>query len=192
MMPRPRRIGHVGLVARDLDRMVSFYCDVVGMQVADRMPFAETSAIREGVWLRIGTDHHVISMFDLREQSEQAPPSQSSYPTPSAGLHHIAFEMASFEDLRRAARQVREREIPLQGMRTGGPGMQLRLYFWDPEGNIIELYWALDQIGWDGQSRPFTPVESIDIESVDIERWLENKGPEFSRGPVGASVGSDG
>lgn len=190
MMPRPRRIGHVGLVARDLERMVRFYCDVIGMQVVDRMAFPETSPIRDGVWLRIGTDHHVISMFDLRE-GEAAPPARDSYPLPPAGLHHIAFEMACFEDLRRAARVVRERGLPLQGMRTGGPGCQLRLYLWDPEGNIVELYWALDQIGWDGRPRPFPPVENIDLESFDLGAWLEAKGPEFASAPVGATVGED-
>ncbi len=190
MMPRPRRIGHVGIVARDLARMVEFYCDVLGMRVADRMTFPETSPIRDGVWLRIGTDHHVLSMFDLRE-GEAAPEPQDSYPIPKGGLHHVAYEMASFEDLKRAAKQVREREIPLQGMRTGGPGCQLRLYFWDPEGNIIELYWALDQIGWDGQSRPFPPVENIDIESLDVDSWLDGKGEEFAVGPIGAAIAGE-
>ncbi|MBS1843390.1 MAG: VOC family protein [Actinobacteria bacterium] len=188
MIPRPRRIGHVGLVARDLERMVRFYCEVIGMQVSDRMSFPETSPIRDGVWLRIGTDHHVLSMFDLRDGAE-APTAQDSYPLPSHGLHHMAFEMASFEDLRRAARVVREQQIPLQGMRTGGPGCQLRLYLWDPEGNIIELYWALDQIGWDGRARPYPPVETINLESVDVDSWLEWKGAEFASAPLGAPAG---
>jgi catechol-2,3-dioxygenase len=191
MMPRPRRIGHVGLVARDLERMVRFYCDVIGMRVTDRMSFPESSPIRDGVWLRINSDHHVISVFDLREAVEQAPPPQDSYPVPTAGLHHLAFEMASFEDLRGAARVVREQQVPLQGMRTGGPGCQLRLYMWDPEGNIVELYWALDQIGWDGRARPFPPVETIDLESLDVERWLEEKGSEFASASLGAPVGGE-
>jgi catechol 2,3-dioxygenase len=189
MIPRPRRIGHVGLVARDLERMVRFYSEVIGMQESDRMSFPPESPIREGVWLRIGNDHHVLSMFDLRE-GDEAPPVQDHYPIPTHGLHHIAFEMASFEDLRRAARAVREQRLPLQGMRTGGPGCQLRLYVWDPEGNIVELYWALDQIGWDGQTRPYPPVENVDLEQLDVERWLEDKGPEFTRPAVGAAAGN--
>jgi catechol-2,3-dioxygenase len=107
---------------------------------------------------------------------------------PSHGLHHVAFEMASFADLRRAAQAVREHRLPLQGMRTGGPGCQLRLYLWDPEGNIIELYWALDQIGWDGRTRPFPPVENVDLESLDVDRWLEAKGPEFASVPIGVAA----
>lgn len=189
MIPRPRRIGHIGLVARDLEGMVDFYCTVLGLQVVDRMPFPESSPLRDGVWLRLDSDHHVISMFDLRAPGE--PPTGEPHQVRDSGLHHIAFEMASFEDLRRAARAVREREIPVQGMRTGGPGCQLRLYFWDPEDNIVELYWALDQIGWDGRSRPFPPVETIDLESLDVDGWLESKGPEFAPWLVGAGAGRD-
>lgn len=188
MIPRPRRIGHVGLVARDLQRMVGFYCEVIGMKVSDRMSFPESSPIREGVWLRVDNDHHVISMFDLRD-GDEAPPPQDSYPIPTHGLHHVAFEMASFADLRRAAQVVREQSLPLQGMRTGGPGCQLRLYLWDPEGNIVELYWALDQIGWDGRARPYPPVENIDLEQLDVDHWLEEKDPEIRSTAVGATTG---
>jgi catechol 2,3-dioxygenase len=174
---RPRRIGHIGMVARDLDSMVDFYCGVLGMQVSDRMTFPETSPLREGAWLRINNDHHVISMFDLRQTPDEV---VEERPAPKPGLHHLAFEMQSFSDLRRAARYVREHNLPLQGQRTGGPGCQLRLYFFDPEGNIIELYWALDQIGWDGKARPFPPVADIDLETMDVDAWLESKGPNFA------------
>jgi catechol-2,3-dioxygenase len=184
MTVRPRRIGHVGMVARDLARMVAFYEDTLGMQVSDRMPYPEDSPYHEAVWMRINADHHVISMFGLRESA--APTGEERLP--HAGVHHVAFEMQSFEDLRRVARYVREREIPLQGVRTGGPGCQLRVYFWDPEDNMIELYWALDQVGWDGATRPFPPVETIDLESFDLGVGLEGKGPAFKPNAAQASI----
>ena len=161
--------------------MVDFYGEVLDMQVSDRMPFPESSPFREGAWLRCNSDHHVISMFDLREPSSTP---LESRPAPRPGLHHIAFEMSSFDDLKRAVRFVREHDLPLQGTRTGGPGCQLRLYFWDPEGNMIELYWALDQIGWEGRARPYPPVETIDIEAMDIDAWLKMKGSEFASASV--------
>lgn len=188
MSVRPRRIGHIGLVARDLARMVAFYEDTLGMLVSDRMPYPEDSPFEEAVWLRINTDHHVISMFGLRDGGDGNGSDREARP----GMHHVAFEMESFEDLRQIARHVREAAIPLQGVRTGGPGCQLRLYFWDPEDNLIELYWALDQIGWDGASRPFPPVEAIDLEAFDVDAWLEWKGPAFKPDAAPASVAGVG
>jgi catechol 2,3-dioxygenase len=186
MSIRPRSIGHIGLIARDLERFVSFYERVLGLQVSDRMPYPEDSPFYEGVWLRCNSEHHVISVFGLREPSNGPSAARAG----RHGLHHLAFEMASFEDLKRAARYVRENGIPLQGMRTGGPGVQLRLYLWDPEDNIVELYWAMDQVGWDGRTRPYPPVTDIDLETIDVDAWLEMKGPEFNAGvePAEASA----
>jgi catechol 2,3-dioxygenase-like lactoylglutathione lyase family enzyme len=107
MTVRPRRIGHVGMVARDLSRMVAFYEDTLGMQVSDRMPYPEDSPYHEAVWMRINADHHVISMFGLRESADPTGEER----LPHAGVHHVAFEMQSFEDLRRIARYVREPEL---------------------------------------------------------------------------------
>jgi catechol-2,3-dioxygenase len=186
MSVRPRGIGHVGLIARDLEAFVSFYERVLGLQVSDRMPYPEDSPFYEGVWMRCNSDHHVISVFGLREPSDGPSTARAT----RHGLHHIAFEMASFDDLKRAARYVREQEIPLQGMRTGGPGVQLRLYFWDPEDNIVELYWAMDKVGWDGRTRPYPPLTDVDIETLDVDAWLEMKGPEFKPGAGRVAAGA--
>jgi catechol 2,3-dioxygenase len=187
---RPRAIGHVGLIARDLERFVSFYEQVLGLRVSDRMPFPDESPFYEGVWLRCNSDHHVLSVFGLRTPCGDGVGLPSAARAGRPGLHHLGFEMASFEDLKRAACYVRSNEIPLQGMRTGGPGVQLRLYFWDPEDNIVELYWAMDQVGWDGSTRPFPPVTNIDIESIDVDAWLDMKGPEFKPGAEPVAAGT--
>lgn len=174
---RPLRFGHIGLVARDLDRMVDFYCNVLGMTVADRVTMDESLPLSRAVWLRLNTDHHVISMFEMRE--DPGPREEPRAPRP--GLHHFAFQMHTFAELQAVARFVREQGIPVHAMRAGGPGCQIRLYIWDPEDNQIELYWGLDQIGWDGRSRPFPDAHTVDIENFDLDSWLEFKGAEFER-----------
>lgn len=181
---RPQRLAHIGITTGDLERFVAFYEDVLGMIVSDRMPYPEDSPFYEGVWMRCNADHHIVSVFGLREDQSQFVAGR----TLRGRLHHLAFEMGSFEELRRAARMVRERELPLQGMRTGGPGCQLRVYFWDPDDNLIELFWGLDQVGWDGAVRPYPPLENIDLETFDIDAWLEMKGAQFKPGAARAGT----
>jgi catechol 2,3-dioxygenase-like lactoylglutathione lyase family enzyme len=185
---RPAAIGHVGLVANDVDALVDFYCKILGMEVSDWMPFPASSPYKKGAWIRCNTEHHVLSIFGLREKpaatSAVGQPgtwsNEKDNRTATAGLHHIAFELSDFEDLRRAAKLCREEGIEIQGTRKGGPGSQLRIYFWDPEDNLIELFWAMDQIGWDGVTREYAPVEEIDIEAFDIEAWIRAKGSAFT------------
>ncbi len=162
---RPRRLGHVGIAVRDMERMVGFYCDVLGLEVSDRMAYPEGGPLVAGTWLRCNSDHHVLALFEPRGEP-------AGEPAGRFGLHHVAFELASFEELRRAAREVAERHGPLQAVRRGGPGCQLRVYFHDPEGNLVELYWLLDQVGWDGRSRPYPPIEEVDLETFDVDAFL--------------------
>jgi catechol-2,3-dioxygenase len=168
---RPRRIGHFGLIAVDMERVAAFYREVLRMDESDRMDFPDTSPFAEAIWLRCNTDHHVISIFRLRDP----PPHWETGRAAAPGLHHIAFELDTFEQLRDAARYARENGVPIDGMRTGGPGTQLRLYLLDPEGNVVELYWGIDQIGWDGRSRVYPPIEDVDLETLDVEAWLASK-----------------
>jgi catechol 2,3-dioxygenase len=182
MSIRPARFGHIGLAARDLERMAGFYVTALGMQISDRMSFPEDSPFDEGVWLRINTDHHVISLFGLRD------PGETEERRVRPGLHHIGFEVASFEDLRGVFDYARAHDIPIQGARGGGPGSQLRVYLLDPEENIVELYYAMDQVGWNGATRPYPPVEPIDLDTFDIDAWLDWKGPEFRPRAAAARV----
>ncbi|MFC5337542.1 VOC family protein [Leucobacter denitrificans] len=184
---RPATIGHIGLVAQDVDRLVDFYCRILGMEVSDWLPFPESSPYDKGAWLRCNTEHHVVSIFGLKgeaptEAAKGQPGTWSNEKdnlTAKPGLHHIAFELSDFEDLRRAAKICRKEGLTIQGMRKGGPGSQLRMYFWDPENNLIELFWAMDQIGWDGVTRTPEPIEEIDIETFDIKAWIREKGSMY-------------
>ena len=186
MSVRPVRFGHIGLAARDLDRMVEFYVQAFAMHISDRMDFPKDSPFDKGVWLRINTDHHVISMFGLRDPGVLGDPGSGRIPRP--GVHHIGFEVASFEDLRSILDYARTHDVAIQGTRGGGPGNQLRVYLWDPEDNIVELYFAMDQVGWDGTTRPYPPVEQIDLDTFDIDAWLEWKGPEFKHNAASRGV----
>jgi catechol 2,3-dioxygenase len=170
---RPVRLGHVGISVRDMERMVDFYRTVLDMEVSDRMSYPDGEGLAEGTWLRCGSDHHVLALFRPRAVPDEEAPGR-------LGLHHLAFELATFDELRRAARYVREHGIPPHAVRQGGPGCQLRVYFRDPEANLVELYWGLDRIGWDGRSRPYPPIEDVDLETLDIEAfvaWKESAGP---------------
>lgn len=164
---RPRRLGHVGLAVRDMERMIDFYRSVLGLEVSDRMAYPDDSPLVSGAWLRCNTDHHVLALFTPRGDPAAAG---------GLGLHHVAFELASFQELRRAARFLRERGVPILSSRQGGPGCQLRVYCRDPEDNVVELYWGLDQVGWDGRSRPYPPIEDLDLETFDLEAFLAWRG----------------
>ena len=127
------------------------------------MAYPPESPLLEGAWLRSGADHHSVVLFSLKR-----PAGPGTWP--AIGLHHFGFEVGSFDALLAAHRTLKARDLPVEA-RIGGPGWQVRLYFRDPDGNQIELYWDMDRVGWDGRSRPFVAVEVIDLDSFDLDTY---------------------
>lgn len=73
----PRRLGHVNCLTGDLGANVSFYTDVLGMRISDRLGEA-------GVWFHIDSEHHVMALVD----------------TGKAHFHHLAFDVVDIGKMR--------------------------------------------------------------------------------------------
>lgn len=140
---RIAKIGHVALHVRDLDRAARFYTEVLGFQVSD--VYAGDMLPGGVVFLRCNTDHHGIALFPAKAE-----------PHPDAGLHHIAFEVATLDEVVRAREHLRARDVPIDFEGRRRAGCQIAVEFRDPDGHSLEIYWNIDQIGSDGRARPGT------------------------------------
>lgn len=135
-----RKLGHVVLNVSDLEASVRFYREVLGLRISDRYP---TSMVPGGmVFLRFHTDHHGVALVGGAPRSERS------------SLNHFAFEAASLEDVFRARAWLRKHGAPIvfEGRRRAG--CQIAVEFRDPDGNHLEIYWGVDQIGSEGHVRP--------------------------------------
>ena len=137
---RIRKLGHVGLYCRDLPKMVDFYTRVLGFKVSDVNE-------RGLMFLRFGADHHslVLARMPDDEQKKNA----------ATVVHHIALEVADLDELKRIRKYLLAQGVRVLGkVKHEGPGMNYALDFDDPEGNRLQFFSDIDQIGWDGKSRP--------------------------------------
>jgi catechol 2,3-dioxygenase-like lactoylglutathione lyase family enzyme len=137
-----RKIGHVVLNVNDLEAAVGFYTAVLGLQVSDRYP---TSMVPGGmVFLRCNTDHHGVALVGGASKLERS------------SLNHFAFEVGSPDEVFRARAWLQKHGVPIvfEGRRRAG--CQIAVEFQDPDGNNLEIYWGLDQIGTGGHVRPAT------------------------------------
>ncbi|MFN8205724.1 MAG: VOC family protein, partial [Solirubrobacteraceae bacterium] len=72
MQVRVRKLGHIGITVRDLDRSVDFYTGVVGLRLTERFDYGMDEvghgvAVASGAFVRCDATHHAISIFKLRE-----------------------------------------------------------------------------------------------------------------------------
>lgn len=137
-----RKIGHAVIYVSDIERSRHFYTEVLGFKVSDDYP---TSMVPGGMlFLRCNGDHHCLALVGQRPAG--APPDRS--------LHHLAFELATLDEVFHARDHLREHgaKIVYEGRRRAG--CQVSVEFLDPDGHHLELYWGVDQIGSDGRVRP--------------------------------------
>lgn len=136
-----RKIGHVVLRVRDLQKSVDFYTQVLGFRVSDVYP--EEMMPGGMVFLRFGADHHGVALVGGMKEASTG-----------SELHHFAFEVATLDEVFLARRHLRAHgaEITFEGRRRAG--VQIAVEFKDPDGHWLEIYWGLDQVGPDGKVRP--------------------------------------
>lgn len=166
------RLGHVGIAVSDLERSVEFYTEVLGMRLTEIFHYGGDEvghgvAVLAGAFVRGAEDtvHHRISIFTLRDPAEPVPGAHT------LGLHHIAFELDTQEDLVLMYQRFRTEEIPIVNARIGGPGNHTRFYGLDPDGNVLEFYWRMDQIGWNGAAHAYPPIQEIELDDFDFDEY---------------------
>jgi len=126
-------IGHVHLKVADLDRSLTFYRDVLGFEVMQRLG-------QEAAFLSAGGYHHHIGLNTWESAGGDPPPPGST------GLYHVAILYPTRAELADALRRLIEAKIPLDG--ASDHGVSEALYLRDPDNNGVELYWDRPREKW--------------------------------------------
>jgi len=149
-MPAIEALGHVGVYTEDLMKQRDFYSRVLGLQIADEdlenrgMVFMSADPKRE---------HHEFVLMKGRVTRDDA-----------KVIQQISFIVNSVEDLKEYHQRLKAENITVE--RTVSHGNALGMYFFDPEGNRIELYYRT------GFEVPQPHGDPIDLEA-SVEELLD-------------------
>lgn len=119
----PTQLGHIGLRVRDVPRAVAFYSEILGLDVKRAGEKVAFLGIREDA-------SHELALFAL---GDDAPGPEDG----RVGMYHMAWEMASFEDVR----ALNERLLARGADIAGYSDRQCNVMFRDPDGNELEAIW---------------------------------------------------
>jgi catechol 2,3-dioxygenase len=142
------KIGHAHLKVRDLQRSVDFYTRFLGLYVTEQVDNAY-------VFLTGGAFHHEIALQNVGSNAPH-PPAHGT------GLYHVAFEVPDKRSFAAAYRTLIAAGVSVA---TVDHYISWAMYFDDPDGNGLEIYWdTRDEPGgrqlWRGENAPL-PEETI-------------------------------
>ncbi len=146
-----QKIGHIGLYCRDIEKMTEFYTEALGMHVSDVNE-------RGLVFLRFGADHHSFTLAPMPDDMKDA--------GKETVMDHLAMAVNDLEELKAAKRHLDSKGVKGDPkLRHEGAGGNYVYNFEDPEGNHLQFYCGMDQIGWDGRSRPKEEWERFEVDA---------------------------
>jgi catechol-2,3-dioxygenase len=115
-------VRHVGLPAKDPAALAAFYRDVLGMTVMRQTPPDARYGATAFLARHPEEEDHDVVFF--------------SNPT----VAHTAFRVASLGDFLAFYRKLKEQGVPIKY--SLNHATEFSFYFEDPEGHMIEVYWA--------------------------------------------------
>ena len=144
-MPEITRLGHVGVYCREPQKMKEFYTSIMGLTVKDEIP------ARGVVFLTANPnrEHHELALFGVKEGE----------PT-TEHIQQISFKVDTVDEVREFYRRIRDNDVPIDSTVTHG--FAISLYFFDPEGNRLEIYY----------STPFNVSPPVNV-PIDLEQSTE-------------------
>ena len=151
----PVRLNHAVLFVADLQRSLTFYTDVFGMEIIAREHRANAAFLR----LPRSGNHHDLGLFGV---GTAGGPKRRG----AIGLYHLAWQLDTIDELA-AARQVLIEAGAFSG--ESSHGATKSIYGADPDSNEFELMWMLPRSEW-GPYENAAPIDYLDLDG-EIRRW---------------------
>jgi catechol 2,3-dioxygenase len=121
-----RRVGHLVLRVKDIERSRRFFEDVLHFPVVAQnergMVFFSTD---------VKDNHHMLALIPGKEGAAMPSPDH-------IGMQHVSFELDTFAELQEAYRSFKEKGVNI--CYTTFHGISKSVYFNDPDGNTLEVY----------------------------------------------------
>ena len=125
-----KRIGHVLLRVRSLERSRAFYTTILGFEVMEQDPE------HGGLFMALPGDAHTLDLFPVADPDRAQPPMAGGL-----GVQHVAFQVDSEAALATAYFCLVDHDVKIA--RAVDHVSQKSIYFHDPDGNLLEIYHEL-------------------------------------------------
>lgn len=148
---RIARLGHTGWSSPDLPGTIAFLRERLGIDISDvaafpDMPADIDPALTKIYFMRCASDHHTLVVASRQAHNVRAPAN-------SPFIGQMSWQVGSLDQVSNAIDYLQGRAV-LGRLGRDCPGSNWHVYFSDPDGYTNELFYGMEQIGWDSRSKP--------------------------------------
>jgi catechol 2,3-dioxygenase-like lactoylglutathione lyase family enzyme len=166
LLDRPfkvRRLGHFGFNNVNLDESLRFYTDLLGFRLSDAIDFARFAPNPEklaglgepkGYLMRYGTDHHAFALFNKRVMDAIG----RAEANPQVTTNQITWQVGGLRQVVDGHHWFVKQGVKIQRAGRDPLGSNWHTYIYDPDDHVNELYYGIEEVGWDGYSKPIFQV----------------------------------
>jgi catechol 2,3-dioxygenase-like lactoylglutathione lyase family enzyme len=155
-----RRLGHFGFNDVRVEEAYDFYTRLLGFRVSDirddarRLTPEQVKGLGDtrGFFMRYGGDHHAFVLYnkrarDLLDETRRMPEGVT--------INQITWQVGSLAEVVNGHHWFVKHGLKIRRAGRDMPGSNWHTYIFDPDGHVNELYYGIEQIGWDGHSKPW-------------------------------------
>lgn len=160
LLPRPfkiRRLGHFGVDLDDMEAGLRFYVDDIGFRITDTLDLnsiERTKPLTEGAgdphlyFTSHGSDHHAFLL------NHRAISRNMGVTGGEVTVNQLTWQVGSLREVVEGHDFLQQQGVDVVRIGRDMPGGNWHVYFRDPDGHQNELYYGMEQVGWQRHSRP--------------------------------------
>jgi len=164
LLDRPfkiRRLGHFGINALKMEEALHFYHSLLGFRIVDvRDPYPDGREIPDefrqygdlnGYFFRYSHDHHA---FVLYNHGHRGAIDKIGRWRENITVNQITWQCGTLAEIVNGHHWLTEQGCHMIRVGRDMPGSNWHTYLMDPDWFQNELYYGMEQIGWNGHSKP--------------------------------------
>jgi catechol 2,3-dioxygenase-like lactoylglutathione lyase family enzyme len=180
MLARPFKvikIGPVRLFVKDMEKCLAFYTGTMGLRITEEVTYQGHRC----VFLRCNTEHHSLALYPiaLREKLGLSP---------HTTCMSFGNQLGDYQQLRNAVDFLKASGVTIKYLPPElFPGIDYSAFAVDPDGHLVQLYYYMEQLGWDGKARPASARTKVDNDKwpETVEAKSDSFDGETLLGPLG-------
>ena len=147
MLARPFKvikIGPVRLFVHDIEKCLEFYTNTLGLRITEEVEYEGHRC----VFLRCNTEHHSLALYPIALRAKLGL-------SPHTTCMSFGNQVGDYQQLRNAIDFLKANGVTIKYLPPElFPGIDYSAFAVDPDGHTIQLYYYMEQVGWDGKVRP--------------------------------------